>query len=460
MHLRCLSSHVFYNFVDCVVHRVNTPHGPLNQCKHWREVGGSSQNKMTDEPSDVSEVANNSSDVTEQVPGKKRDAACNKRDASVLEKLKTSSVEDIVLDETKTQILSIAGVDYLSLSAKVQLHFCREMGIMVPNKKRKKEEITELILNHVNRQVLKEIIKQPMKKKAKAAKTRPAALMKDGMLYRIINVICSMAGRPLFLKTKQVMSCATLDSGDKNMSLYEGMADLYEDMTEYNMIDVVDQSQMVGFGVEDDAAIDFDQLNPLEFKECLEFILAHYREACNNKNKSGNHQPFADYTSRKPYLLYLHLWSTEIGDKAFSDCAYSTLPSETSFSSSTSSSLSTDDTTPEKSSKSSSKHQEQQSATKRMMDSCTNVAKSFVSINKAKEEWERSKQERDQLVVFLQLKNDVFEKNQLHKTAKKELEDDPDDVDKHEAEKDFRTTVNFLRQKYEKMKKQVGYKSE
>ena len=123
----------------------------LNQCKHWREVGGSSQTKMTDEPSDVSEVAKNTSDVPEQVPGKKQDAACNKRDAGVLEKLKTSSVEDIILDETKTQILSIAGVEYSSLSAKVQLHSCQEMGIMVPNKKRKKEEIMELILNHVSR---------------------------------------------------------------------------------------------------------------------------------------------------------------------------------------------------------------------------------------------------------------------------------------------------------------------
>ena len=191
-----------------MVHRVNAPRTPLNQCEHWREVGGSSQTKMTDEPSDVSEVANNNSDVPEPVPGKKRDAACNKRDASVLEKLKTSSVEDIVLDEMKTQILSIAGVEYSSLSAKVRLHFCQEMGIVVPNKKRKKEEIMELILNHVSGRVLKEIIKQPMKKKSKAAKTRPAALMKDGMLYRIINVICSTAGRPLLLNTKRVMSCA------------------------------------------------------------------------------------------------------------------------------------------------------------------------------------------------------------------------------------------------------------
>ena len=224
-----------------------------------------------------------------------------------------------------------------------------------------------------------------MKKKSKAAKTRPAALMKDGMLYRIINVICSTAGRPLFLNTKRVMSCATSDSGDKNMSLYDGMADLYKDMTDYNMIDVVNQSQMIDFGVDDDAAIDFDQLNPLEFKECLDFILAHYREARNNKNKSGNHQPFADYMSGKPYLLYPHLSSTEIGDEAFSDCVYSTHPSETWFSSSTSSSLLTDDTTPEKSSKPSNKCRERQSLNRRMMDSHTDIAKSFVSINAAKQ---------------------------------------------------------------------------
>ena len=37
------------------------------------------------------------------------------------------------------------------------------------------------------------------------------------------------------------------------MSLYEGMLDLYKDISEYNMIDVLDQSQMVGYGVEEDA---------------------------------------------------------------------------------------------------------------------------------------------------------------------------------------------------------------
>ena len=80
------------------------------------------------EPSDDSKVVNNSLEVPDQVPAKKHDIACNKRDATVLEKLKTSSVEDIVLDETKTQILSIAGVDYSSLPAKVRLYFFKKWG--------------------------------------------------------------------------------------------------------------------------------------------------------------------------------------------------------------------------------------------------------------------------------------------------------------------------------------------
>ena len=67
--------------------------------------------KKMNERSDDSEVVNNSLEVPDQVPAKKRDVVCNKRDATVLQKLKTSSVEDIVLDKMKTQILSIAGVD-------------------------------------------------------------------------------------------------------------------------------------------------------------------------------------------------------------------------------------------------------------------------------------------------------------------------------------------------------------
>ena len=65
-------------------------------------------------------VINCSVEVPDQVQVKKRNEECNKRDATVLEKLKASSVEDIILDESKTQILSIAGVEYVSLSAKVR----------------------------------------------------------------------------------------------------------------------------------------------------------------------------------------------------------------------------------------------------------------------------------------------------------------------------------------------------
>ena len=97
-----------------------------------------------------SAVINYPSEVPDQVQAKKQNEECNKRDATVLEKFKVSSVEDIILDESKTQILSIAGDDYVSLSAKVRLYYCQEIGIMVPNKKRMKEEKMELILNHVS----------------------------------------------------------------------------------------------------------------------------------------------------------------------------------------------------------------------------------------------------------------------------------------------------------------------
>ena len=51
------------------------------------------------------------------------------------------------------------------------------------------------------------------------------------------------------------------------------------------MIDVLDQLQMVGYGVEDDAAIDFDKLNPSEFKECLDFSWPTTRRHATTKTK-------------------------------------------------------------------------------------------------------------------------------------------------------------------------------
>ena len=73
-------------------------------------------------PPEDSAVINYSAEVLDQVQVKKRNEERNKRDATVLEKLKASRVEDIILGETKTQILSFAGVDYASLSAKVRLY--------------------------------------------------------------------------------------------------------------------------------------------------------------------------------------------------------------------------------------------------------------------------------------------------------------------------------------------------
>ena len=56
-----------------------------------------------------------------------------------------------------------------------------------------------------------------------------------------------------------------------------------------------------------------------------------------------------------------------------------------------------------------------------MMETQAKVAKSFVAINEVKEVQERSKQERDELAVFLQLKNNVFEKKPAIQNSKERV---------------------------------------
>ena len=87
-------------------------------CIILANIGGSLEGvhrrKMNGPPEESADI-NYFAEVHDQVQAKKQNEECNKRDATVLEKLKASSVEDIVLDESKTQILSIAGLEYASL---------------------------------------------------------------------------------------------------------------------------------------------------------------------------------------------------------------------------------------------------------------------------------------------------------------------------------------------------------
>ena len=117
-HVPCVFMSMVYEFVDCVVRQVNTPHGNV-------KIGGSLEGvhrRKMNGPSDDSAVINYSAEVPDQVQVKKQNEECNKRDATVLEKLKVSSVEDIILDETKTQILSIA--DYWEELEHDYLYYC------------------------------------------------------------------------------------------------------------------------------------------------------------------------------------------------------------------------------------------------------------------------------------------------------------------------------------------------
>ena len=95
------------------VHSTNANIGGSLEGVHRSKMNG---------PSDDSAVINYSAEVPDQVQVKKRNEERNKRDATVLEKLKTSSVEDIILDETKTQILSIA--DYWEELEHDYLYYC------------------------------------------------------------------------------------------------------------------------------------------------------------------------------------------------------------------------------------------------------------------------------------------------------------------------------------------------
>ena len=83
-------------------------------------IGGSLEGvhrRKMNGPPEESAVINYSAEVPDQVQAKKRNEECNKRDATVLEKLKASSVEDIILHK-------IEHTNFLALLV-LNMHCCQ-----------------------------------------------------------------------------------------------------------------------------------------------------------------------------------------------------------------------------------------------------------------------------------------------------------------------------------------------
>ena len=161
-------------------------------------------------------------------------------------------------------------------------------------------------------------------RKKSSASTKPTCITEEGTLYRICNTIIEK--KDDFIATKDSHDQGDHDTRKAKAVHWESMTKHYhQEKPSLNKLSPAGSNALIGHSIPSNVCTDCDVLKPDEFQACVDYILAHYREARNNQTKSGNHRPFDSYVGGKKWLLYFHSVLEELGDRNVKSCAYPTL---------------------------------------------------------------------------------------------------------------------------------------
>jgi hypothetical protein len=109
----------------------------------------------------------------------------------------------------------------------VEMHrqYCKHHNITVGTA-RTRDLLEKCIISHIKAGPLKDALASNRRKGA-SDRVRPLWCKKDGTILRLINVVTSQAGRPLYLSLKSALDRSMLDSGVAHPQAYEGLRSLH-----------------------------------------------------------------------------------------------------------------------------------------------------------------------------------------------------------------------------------------
>ena len=115
-------------------------------------------------------------------------------------------------------------------------------------------------------------------------------------MFRVINTITNEQGRASFLATSNDYDKEDIDSKKRHKDLWLNLHNTYNDDTNEDLNKLAQLTydnpifqQTLNRHLNSPA--DFDQLEMEEFKAVLEYTLAQYKKAMNNKAVSGPSEP-------------------------------------------------------------------------------------------------------------------------------------------------------------------------
>ena len=261
----------------------------------------------------------------------KKKMSADGRKKEQTEWVKKVNISHVLLSPDKKQIVSIGGILVNDLYLTTLTIFARQIGLVLRNgSSRRKQSIIDSIHSYIVSQEYRASIganTPDINKVLSNKKTRPKYLTQEGSLYRLCNVFTHPKGRELFLLTKKQISRNNLDTKNNHGSVWEAIANLYHNQD--GIGEVHDpKHKLQGFELCPNEAEFYDKLDGVpQVRGLADYLLAHYKDARNNKTKSGNHKEFCSFVQGKGWLLYFHNHLMELGDKALMNSSRQSLSS-------------------------------------------------------------------------------------------------------------------------------------
>ena len=238
----------------------------------------------------------------------------------------TLKLEDVVFNESLTEIVSIADKPFGIFRSKMLLSFCRGNQITVSNGKTKKSDCVEYILNHKKNGPLRAKVAQSLSSK-KNKGTKPACVTMDGTLYRYILTVTQGSSRTTYLQTLKSRTKQDLDKGQLPFQeLWKLLSEAYNDDTNKHLKTLGDSENIYSIYANEDEPSNFDYLSDKDMSAVESYVNHWYGKTRRNMGVSGQNGHIEDYIFGKGWLLFYHNKLEETGDTALKDGAYAELP--------------------------------------------------------------------------------------------------------------------------------------
>ncbi len=252
--------------------------------------------------------------------------------------IKNVTQDSIILTKDNNSIQTIGNKQISTINCNLLTKIARKFHGVIPNNKRKKEDILNIIVNTVLSKDFTtgdiDTSKTP-KRNTNKNRTRPLTVQTDNTFYRIINTITCEEGRIHFMKTREQSTRIQLDAVDGHISLWEQLHQLFlSDEDDINKIN--NASELVSYNVKIDSANNFDSLSSADFRLATCHLMHLYRKSRNKYTQSGSHSHYSDFIEGKGFLLYLHNSLLRIGNTNLNNCCYPALSEEAKLTSSNS----------------------------------------------------------------------------------------------------------------------------